>query len=73
MLQNTNNEFQSFTNIEDTTQLWTYKKLLDSLDSAKGIGTSVITYFLSPNANLNKANSQLQDALTSADRIKSCI
>lgn len=59
---------------QDFIQLWKFKHIIQKLEQAQGEGnTSLITYFLAPNDTIQKAITQLNDELSSAKRIKSCI
>jgi peptide subunit release factor 1 (eRF1) len=55
-------------------ELWKFKHLLNQIEQAKGQGnTSMITLFLAPSDTPQKAIHSLNEELSSARRIKSCI
>ncbi len=57
----------------DRVLLWKYKKQLMELSEARGNGTSMITLFIAPKTNISQVTQQMNERLSSANRIKSSV
>ena len=58
---------------EENIMIYKYKQQLAELETAKGVGTSVITLLVSAKTSINQVITQMSDRLTKANNIKSCI
>jgi peptide chain release factor subunit 1 len=52
-------------------ELWKVKKLIKSLDSARGNGTSMISLIIPPRDQISRVNKMLADEFGTASNIKS--
>lgn len=52
-------------------QIWKIKKLIKSLDSARGAGTSMISLILPPRSQISQASNMLTQEYGTASNIKS--
>lgn len=64
-------EIQDAAAAEQAIKQWQIKRLIKSLDAAKGNGTSMITLIIPPNDDINRYTSMLVSEASTASRIKS--
>jgi len=58
---------------QDRVLIWKYKKQLMELQEARGNGTSMITLLIAPKTSISQVTQQMNERLSSANRIKSSV